>query len=295
MFVRKYRLMEEGGEGGEGAAGAEGGTGAEGGVENTFPENWREIMSGGDETILNRLSRYTDPSAVSGALIAAQNKISSGDLTTPFPADGSDEEKARWRADNNLPDAPEKYSIKLGEEAQDAEKEFLKNFQQAAFENNMAPEQAEATWNWMQQQREAEMQALKDYDAQLANETDNKLRNEWGTDYQANKNAIQGLLDTLPEAVKEGFMYGRLADGTPILSDPDAMKWLAATARDINPASTLVPSGAQGQAIDHVHDRIAEIENIMRTDRPAYNRDEKMQAELRDLYTARDKLQKRAS
>jgi hypothetical protein len=111
------------------------------------------------------------------------------------------------------------------------------------------------------------------------------LRSEWGADLRANVNMVNAHLASAPAGVKERVMGARAADGTLLLNDPAMMNYFAGMAREINPAATLV-SGT-GNSAAGVEDRIAQIETTMRTNRMAYNRDEKLQAEYRNLIDAR--------
>jgi len=72
------------------------------------------------------------------------------------------------------------------------------------------------------------------------------------------------------------------------VNHPDMARWLAMNARTINPVATVVP-GAGANIAGAIDDEITSIEKMMRTDRQAYNKDEKMQARLRELYGARER------
>ena len=93
----------------------------------------------------------------------------------------------------------------------------------------------------------------------------------------------------MPKDVADEFQHGRLANGTPILASVDTVKWLLNMNLQLNPHSKVVPNSA-GNPASAIDDEIAKIEKTMRTDRKAYDRDEKSQARLRDLYTAREGL-----
>jgi hypothetical protein len=59
-----------------------------------------------------------------------------------------------------------------------------------------------------------------------------------------------------------------------------------------NPAGVVVP-GAHADPSKGVDDEISTIEKMMRTDRAAYNKDERTQARYRELLGAREKLKPR--
>lgn len=115
-------------------------------------------------------------------------------------------------------------------------------------------------------------------DEQDLNETRNAMRSEWGHSYIPNLRAIKQLFASLPPGVQQALETAELADGTLLLNTPTGLRWLFDLAR------RPVSYGSQ----PHVAaDEIAQIENIMRTDRRRYNNDERMQARYRDLVGGR--------
>jgi hypothetical protein len=84
----------------------------------------------------------------------------------------------------------------------------------------------------------------------------------------------------------------RMPDGKRIGDSPEVMKLLVSLALIQNPAGVVVP-GAHADPAKGVDDEIGTIEKMMRTDRAAYNKDEKSQTRLRELYAAREKLKPR--
>lgn len=288
------------GAGGAGAAGAGGGaagtgTGkaeAKGGdTAGYWPEDWRQTVSAADEKILSRLQRYASPADVAKALIAAQNKISSGELKPVLGKDAKPEEVADYRKAMGIPETADKYEVK---DLPDADKPLAQEIFKAAHASNQTTEQVSATMKaWGTIKAAAlEAQATKDQDVQKTSE--DSLRAEWGTEFRRNINLVHGMLDGsgTPE-LKDQLLGGRLSDGTPIGSSPAALKMLLGLALVGNPAGVVVPGGSHNtKGID---DRITEIEKMMRTDRKAYN-DPKISGpdgEYSRLLTARENLKVR--
>jgi hypothetical protein len=85
--------------------------------------------------------------------------------------------------------------------------------------------------------------------------------------------------------LKDGLLKGRLGDGTPIASSPEALRWLLQVELERNPTATVTP-GAGGNLAKSVDDERNEILKFMSTNRTAYNKDEKMQSRLRQLNAA---------
>ena len=264
-------------------------------VEDQWGEDWRKNYAGEDEKIAKRLERYASPKAALDALIAAQNKISSGELKSALSPDASDEEKASWRADNGIPDSPSDYEVALpsglviGEQDQPMVDKFLER----AHDSNLHPSQVNETLAWYFEQQEAQREEQETLDAQLKQTGEDTLHAEWGTDYRKNLQITNNLLDAAPEGLKEQIMGARLANGNPLGNDPDALNWLVDLSRQINPIATVVP-GSGTNAVQAVESELANIKSLMGDRQSEYWKGPKadaMQARYRELTTA---LQKHA-
>lgn len=308
MIIHKFRVFEEddgsglGGDGGTGDAGTgDAGTGAPAGAgespdpgagtpsQSNWPANWRELMSP-DGKHLKTLERHDSPRSVLDSYNALRQKMDSGELkmATPFPASGKPEEQAAWRKANGIPEAPGDYTktFKEGLVIGDADKPFVDDFLTAAHANNAPPEVVNGMLDWYYSQQEKAMQVVEERDAQYLQKSEDALRSEWGGEYRTNINMIKGLVETMPEDVRDLFMNARLGDGTVLLNHPDMARWLALTSRQLNPVHTVVP-GAGSNIAGAIDDEIASIEKVMKEDRSKYNANEQMQSRLRDLYEAR--------
>lgn len=267
-------------------------------ISNTFPDTWRETYAGDDEAKLAKLSRYASPNAAFDAMIAAQSKISSGEFksTAPFPEKGTDEEKTTWRSENGIPESADKYDLELadGLVIGDDDKPIIDGFLEAAHGANMSPANAKAAVEWYYGNQEKQAEARHDQDETIRTETEDTLRAEWGDEYRANVNRIDGLLDMAPEDVKDNIMNARFPDGTPLASDPGALKFLIDMALQVNPATTLVP-GAGDNINGAIADEITEIESKMAIKTSEYwkgPKAEKMQARYRELIEAQSRMKK---
>lgn len=280
-----------------GAAGAGKGAGDAGQGDKGATDPWlglREKIATKDgkvdDKILSRINRYATPEAAVNALLSIQSKIGAGEYRSVLPKNASNDEIKTWRAENGIPEDPAKYELKLADGlvvgAED--KPIIDGFLASAHKANLTSQQASAAVDWYYDQLEAQTEAKAAADKVTAREAQDALRTEWGTEYRANENLIMGLIESAPTGVKDQFLHGRLADGTPIMSHVPTLKWLNQMAREINPVGAIIPNAGANTA-SAVEDQIKTIENVMKTDRKAYNADEKMQARLRDLYTARDR------
>src|SRR5437899_6272156 len=96
----------------------------------TWPEDWREQIYGSDPKLLARLQRYGSVKDVANALVAAQNRISSGELKSALKANATPEEAAAWRLENGIPETPDKYDLKMpsGIVFGEADKPFIDSY-----------------------------------------------------------------------------------------------------------------------------------------------------------------------
>ena len=259
-------------------------------MKATWPENWRESVSKGDAKTLERMQRYASPEAVTEALIAAQNRISRGELKPVLGKNATPEQLAEWRTANGVPESPDKYDLGKDVKLTDSGKEFLDKYLPVAHAANLTPEQVKTNLKFIADMNKADTDARAIRDHEIESEGEEALRAEWGTEFKRNTTFIHNMLDgaASPE-FKESLLGGRLADGTPIGSSPEALRFLMSLALIQNPTGTLVP-GYNANPSQGVDDEIAKIDLVMKTDRTAYNKDEKMQERYRELLTAREKL-----
>lgn len=260
-----------------------------------WPEDWQTKVAKGDEKLVKLAQRYASPEAAFEALVAAQNRIRSGELKPALPKDAKPEELSQWRKDNGIPETPDKYDLTFdsGLVIGDDDKPIIDGFLKAAHEKNMTPEHVKSAVEWYYQEQERQANERAERDENERTQTLDVLNEEWGAGFRRNVNMIEGVLAKFPEGVREAFKAGRLADGTAIFNHPDILRGMAALALEINPAGTLVPANG-ADPMKGVEEAIAKIEGVMRTNRTAYNKDEKMQAEYRQLLEARGKMQQRA-
>jgi hypothetical protein len=308
LFFSQFMLYEDdgaggggaGGAGGEGGDGGEGGTGGEGGDpgaggKGAWPDDWRQNIAGDDEKALNQLSRYASPVDIWNKARALEQRVSSGELKSaePFPENGTDEEKTRWRTENNVP-AEAKYELSLPEGfvIGEADQPVVDGFMEFAHAKNLPTPVVNDVVSWYFNNQEALAEARSEQDLAIQEASTDELRGEWGDGYRTNINRINGLMDTAPQEVKEAMLSARLADGTPLASSAGVLRFLNQLAHEINPATTIVPGQGQDQ-MNNLADEIAEIETLMGNRQSEYYKGpkaEKLQQRYRDLVSARDKL-----
>lgn len=253
--------------------------------------DWRSDMAGEDKELLGFLGRYASKDAALKAFKKTNDDIKKGVYRKPLSDDPTPDEIAAYRKDFGVPDKPEGYLEKLpeglviGDDDRPMVESFLAKMHSANAPAAVTSAALDAYYELVDQQAAAESEA--NATAKAAGE--DALRSEWGGDYRRNLNILQSHLSTLPEAVTAAITGGRGPDGIALANNPEIIKWLTGLALESNPVATVVP-GAGANQESAIADEIATIERTMRENRPAYNRDEKMQTRYRELLTARERI-----
>lgn len=245
-----------------------------------WPDDWRTKAAGGDDKKLAHLARYASPAALADALLAAQNRIRSGDLKVAITKDSKPEEIAAYREAHGIPETADKYDLK-GLDIDEGEKKRVDMFLTKAHGVHMRPDQVRASLEAYTEIAASAREERLAMDTEAKAKAEDKLHADWGPEFRTNISLLTNFLDMGPQGLRDKILHGRLADGTPIGSSPEALQWLVGLARERNPSGVVVPSGASTE--NAVSTRLEQIRKVMREDRKSYDRDEKMQAEYRQL------------
>lgn len=279
-------------------------------------EKWREnyvsrlkanAERAGDKTfdsdkMLARLQRYASADAAFDALVGLQNKVSSGEFkaATPFPANGSDEQKGAWRREHGLPEKPDAYELKLppGKVLGEEDQPVLETFRPIAHSLNYTPEQLSGAVNWYLDFAERQAASRHEEDVRARDELEDALRAEWGGDYRKNKAMIEAFWDLGGAEVKEVMLTARAGDGTPLASHPAVLRYFADRSREVIDGLTLVPGDAAAMG-KSVEDELRQLKEWMGAPRGSveYKRywdNPKAQERYQQLLRSQDKLAQRA-
>lgn len=273
-------------------AGASGGAGAagNGAAAAAWPTDWRERLAAGadgkpDDKVMERLKRFAEPGAIWQSFRSLEQKTSSGELVPKLSKDATPEQVTAWRQANGIPEAPDKYEIKLrdglvvGEEDKPVIEEFAKKLHGKNVSNEVMSGFVEAYYDIL----ETQAQKAAEEAGNRKKATEDGLRAAWGEEFRANQNRIQNLLEAnLPV---DSPLKAKLQ--RTIERDPDFAKMMDALARQIMPVTTLLP-GSPGGIASSVEDEITRIEGVMQKDRQAYNKDQKMQDRYLELLRFRE-------
>lgn len=282
-----------------GEPGTPGATGAQP-AAGTWPDDWREQLVGSDEKLLKRLGRYASPRDVANALIAAQNRISSGELRPALKENATAEEIAAYRAESGIPPEPTGYPMPDGILFGEDDKPFIESFLKSMHGINAHPGFVTEALKWYHADREAQIEALVAQDDQHRIATVEAMVAHWGTDNDRNKNMVNALINSAPPEIAAKLKGARGPDDRALLNDWGMLEWLHSVAHQINPASTVVP-GATGDIGMAIGDEIAKWDTQMGDKNSDYwggkTHDkaiaEKNQARYRELIDARDRYQQK--
>jgi len=286
------RALAEGrGDSGPGASDSSATAGAKGGNED-----WRQRLAGGDEKFLKQLARYASEAEFGKAYRALHQKLSSGEYRRALAENAGEDEKAAWRKEHGVPDKWEDYRLELGGGmvAGERDKPVLDLFRRFAHAQNLSEKDASAFATWYYETQDALASMQEDRDEQFYRAAEDALRAEYGADYRRNMNALGNLRNSMPAELAANLMSGRMADGSKIGDSPAFIRWMIATALELNPAATLLPSnaGEHGKSVDG---RLEEIRKFRRENPDKYDEDKKLQAEELELLEAQRKLKNRAA
>lgn len=265
-----------------------------------FPADWRKMVAGDSPEHLKTLDRFATPKALYESYNTLRAKLSSGELkpVTAFPDKGTAEEQASWRSINGVPNAPEEYlkDFKLPKgvkEMTEDDKSVFESLTKTAHARHLPTSAVHAQAEWFLAEKQARAEKRAENDGAFREQSEDLMRAEWGNDYRANTGRIGALLDTGPAGIRDLLAGARLQDGTKLGDHPDWLRFFADVSRQLIPGGVVITDGANiGKS---VADEIASIEKTMKTNRKAYDKDESMQKRLRELYSARDRLGKKAA
>ncbi len=272
------------------ALAAKGGDAEEG--EENYWEKARERFANGDEKLATRAARYASPEATLTALIAAQNRISSGELLSALPENATEDEVKAWRVERGLPEDSKGYDLK-GIEIQESDQPIIDSMLEYAHKSNQTLEQVKTNIEWYHEAKATQEAARQELDETQKNETLDSLNTEWGPDFRRNQNMVKGFLDRhFPADVVKELTGGRLGSGRGFFNNAEMLRSFLALELELNPAGVVTPSGG-GDMAQGLNDQIEAIEKQMKSHRKSvegkkYWEDDKVQAHYRKLLTQRD-------
>lgn len=241
-----------------------------------WPDDWREKMADGDEKLLKELKRFTSVEAYAKSQRALRQKLSSGEYKrVALPENATPEEKAAWRAENDIPEKPEDYGYPeiKGFEWNDADKTVANGFLAHMHEGNLSKAQAQHMLSLYPRMKAVNEERVAELNRMAAEAREDALRTEWGPKdyrphiklandtYRDDEFVSPGLRDALSQAI--------MPDGTRLILNPELTRFFAERGLERRGPGGLI-TGEQGAQIGS---RIDEIKKIRATDIDKYYAD----------------------
>ena len=255
-------------------------------------KTWREDYAGDDKKKLAFLNRISSQKALIDKVFEQENIIRSGKHKEALGDDATDEEKAAFREKNGVPAEAQGYldhlpdGLVLGEDIVENAGDYLNTMHEMNASPEVVAQGLQAFSNY--EEKYAQDISARDVDSQ--NTAIEELKEEWGTDYNANLNTVNNFIETnFPQDIQEALKSGRLGDdgGTPLMSDANIMKAFATIQRQLNPLGTTTPGIGMDQ-IDGINEQIKKYEDRMNT--KSWFNDTKAQDHYQDLLRAKEKF-----
>jgi hypothetical protein len=248
--------------------------------QGKWPDNWRDEIAGGDKDFRKHLDRYASPADYMKAGYAAQQKIRSGNPVAddePMPDPEKEPEKAKeWRKARGIPDDPTGYAVpdEVAKLVTDEDKPRLALFTEAMHQAGVPQKYAGAAMAWYFKEQEAANAVIAEADKADKAETEDKLREEWGSDFRANSTVAKRFAEEITPGIN--WFEARLPDGRKLGNIPDFV--MAINRLGLAEYGDVTFAGRD--AADRSTNRMKEIELIMQNDPDRYT------AELRKEYEA---------
>lgn len=256
-------------------------------VQAEWPDDWRAKMAGENEKAAKILERYGDPAKVAEALLAAQQKISSGEYKKAVTEDSTEEEKAAARAEAGVPEEWSGYDIPEDLETIAFEQgtedpmlqSFLERMHKAGASKDMVAEALRSVDALTREQQQQQIEQDKSYRV----ENEDRLRAQWGDEFRPRVSLYDRVLKDadgpIPRPVAEAIMTARDASGNRLVNNAQFAEFLVDLGVSHYGDGALI-SGEQARAQTS---RLEEIRQVMKTDMNRYWSDPKMQEDYRQL------------
>jgi len=241
----------------------------------TWPSDWRVKLSNGDEKLMKRLERFSDPSKIVNSWIAAEQKISSGEYKKGLDSNATEEQIAEWRKANGIPDDANGYKRPDIEGVEWAEDDapMLDALFARLHEANASQTHVDAVLktyaDLVSQQNEARVEA----DRSWLQQNEDALRSRLGEEFRPQINVFQRVLNDpdgpLPRNVADKLINARYEDGNRVINDVDVAQFLIELGLNHWGEGSLV----YGDAAVTAQSRIEEIKQVMKTDYDRYKRE----------------------
>jgi len=228
-------------------------------------KSWKEIIS--EEYRSNpNIEKFTEIDALAKSYINAVSMIGSDKI--PVPTNSSTEEQ--WNeiySKLGRPESPDKYQLDIKSEVTSINEDAIKSFADIAHKTGLNNKQAQAILEYYKNNVEAETQQSKINTETFQAQSEQLLRKEWGSNFDANikKAGALAKANMNPELLDMS-----LQDGTRLGDHPEIIKGFANIANLLSEDKLI---STESENVNTAQDYQAEISSIV-NDRngPYWNR-----------------------
>jgi hypothetical protein len=264
-------------------------------------------MAEGDDKFLETLKRYASPLAFRDAFKEQRKLISSGKLKPALPENATPEQLAAWRADNGIPESPDKYdtTIAEGHVWGEADKPLIESFAKAMHDGNASPAIVKSALKWYGDLQAKQVEQAQNLDAQFKKDNVDELRQEWGAEYRMQVRVVDEFFESLPDGLGDVLLNARDADGRPLGANAKFLRWANQMQREVNPVATVL-TGAGVNSLQSMQSEMEKIEAAMGDRSSEYwtgekvtgkdgRTDTKMALRYRELLQAKERMGNKAA
>lgn len=239
----------------------------------SVPDNWRELLSGGNEDVAKLVIRYGTPANVGKALLEKERIIRQGLPKVEKPSDPNDTKAwAEYRKAEGIPDDPTGYVIPedVKKRMFDEDKPVLASFTEFVHQKGGRPDVVSIASEWYVNHMDAVQEQLANADKAAEEKCEDTLRSEWaGVEYKGNINlATRFIEDQFGMPFKE-FSSARLPDGRRLGNIPEFIAKLSEQGRNTYGDAAFANSDVQSKH----ENRMKEIEKIRDTNFELYEKE----------------------
>jgi hypothetical protein len=236
------------------------------------------------------LKRFNSPAEAAKKIREQEKYIASGAHKKPLAKNATPEQIAAWRAENGIPESPDKYDLGVKPDAlTPLGSKFLGLLASKAHAANATPEAVKAIASAIPEFEAAAAAEVEQTNATAKAEAIEELRAEWGPDYKSNMDGMLSMLNSFDSRASEALINARV-DGVQILNIPAVARALAAHARELGyVGATVVQSGGDLGAT--ISEEIDNLKKQMGT--PEWEKNTKGQKRYMELVESQNRMNAR--
>lgn len=242
------------------------------------PASWRQAISGGDEKMLETLSRFKTEADFGKSYMELRQKLSQGPSLPTLPENATPEQIADYRQAIGAAETPDQLREALvapeGYEISEVEKAMIGDFAQEMHAANIPVEHAKAATDFFFKAQAADMQAANQLDIDRAKEWQMSHEKELGSDYQTILSSAEAYLTNRfgdNAEAKQELLNARLPGGGRLGDNPAFINMVADLAMQNGYGDRIEANEIEAAGGKPLAQQVAEIEKLAMTDRATYD------------------------